>query len=62
MKNGISKSNGVEIISLLWFILATQITYEPFKFLAIVMGIENTIESIVYSLYFKERLNKEVKS
>lgn len=49
----VSKSNGTEIISLLWFILATQITYPPFKTVAIVMGVENLIESIIFAFYFK---------
>ena len=60
-KNNVSKANGTEIISLLWFILATQISYTPLQVMAIIMGVENLLESWIFAMYFNRRTPKKPK-
>ena len=55
--NIVSKSNGTEIIGLLYFILATQVTTPWLHYPLLFMGVGNFIESIIWSVYFK--VNKE---
>lgn len=51
-KNNVSKPNGIEIISLLYFLLATQISYRPLQVVAIVLGALNMLESMLWAWHF----------
>jgi len=54
LRNKLTKSNGVEIIAILYFILATQLE-GWIVWVAFAFGVLNIIESIVWSKVFKNQ-------